>query len=259
MGITGNFYNLIKHMYSSTKIKLRLAQGLSGKFSGNTGIKQGDGLSPLLFNIFINDLNYIFDKTCDPVNLSEMQISNMLYADDLLIISKSQAGLQRCVDKLSLYCHKWHLNINMVKTKTMVISSSGKMPKSFTINLNNQPIEQTKTYKYLGLNIHNNGNFKKGTANLKQKALKAWFKCRSILNSNKINNTELYLQLFDKLVKPILMYGCEVWGPDYMRQLNTKNNIQTIDNCFCEMVHNKACKTILGIKKNSSNVASRAE
>ena len=52
MGITGNFYKLIKHMFLSTNLKIKLPKGLSPKFKSNIGIKQGDGLSPLLFNIF---------------------------------------------------------------------------------------------------------------------------------------------------------------------------------------------------------------
>ena len=158
-------------------------------------------------------------------------------------------GLQNSLDSLYAYCDKWHLEINLDKTKTMVISNSGKVPSDFKIQYNKKQLQNTKTYKYLGLLIHNNGNFIKGTSDLKTKALKAWFKCKSILQSNKINNVKLLLQLFDKLVKPILLYGGEVWGPDYLIKLVAKEDFKTIDNCFCEAVHNKACKSILQVKK----------
>ena len=58
------------------------------------GLKQGDILSPMLFNIYINDLPEIFDQPCDPVSLGNRNISCLLYADDLVIISKTATGLQ---------------------------------------------------------------------------------------------------------------------------------------------------------------------
>ena len=73
-------------MFLSTKMKIRLPRGLSPKFKSNIGIKQGDGLSPLLFNIFINDINNIFDKTCDPPDLGNLKVHNLLYADDLVLL-----------------------------------------------------------------------------------------------------------------------------------------------------------------------------
>ena len=97
------------------------------------------------------------------------------------------------------------------------------------------------------------------TSDLKIKARKAWFKCKNILYSNKVNNVKLLLELFDKLVKPVLLYGVEVWGPDYLKQLILKDDYKTIDKCFCEMIHNMACKSILGVSKYSSNIAVRAE
>jgi hypothetical protein len=147
----------------------------------------------------------------------------------------------------------------MEKTKSMVITPSGKIPSNFKVTFNNKLVEHVKKYKYLGFVIHNNGNFMRGTLALKQKALNAWFKCRSILYSQQINNVNLLLQLFDKLVKPVLLYGVEVWGPDYLHKLQVKDNLNTIDGCFCEMIHNKACKSILGVRPNCSNLAARAE
>ena len=116
-----------------------------------------------------------------------------------------------------------------------------------------QIICHTKTYKYLGLVIHSSGNFMKSTSDLKLRAFRAWFKCKRLLYTNSVSNVQLLLQLFDKLVKPVLLYGVEIWGPDYLSKLHRKNDLKTIDACFCEAVHNFACKSILGVKKNASN------
>ena len=70
-------------------------------------------LSPLLFNLYINDLPYSFESTLsDPFVLPNgTKLSSLLYADDLIILSRSKAGLQNCLSALAQYCRSWMLNI----------------------------------------------------------------------------------------------------------------------------------------------------
>ena len=56
-------------------------------FPSNIGIRQEDNISPTLFNVFLNDLQ--FDQSCDPVTLCQETLSHLLWADDLLLISES--------------------------------------------------------------------------------------------------------------------------------------------------------------------------
>ena len=64
------------------------------------GLKQGGILSPLLFNLYIDDIKDLFDNTCDPVHLLNKPLSHLLYADDLALISTTQSGLNNCLARL---------------------------------------------------------------------------------------------------------------------------------------------------------------
>ena len=44
-----------------------------------------------------------------------------MFADDLLLLSLSQTGLQEAVNRLHTYCTEWGMEVNVAKTKAMKI------------------------------------------------------------------------------------------------------------------------------------------
>ena len=106
----------LKHIIYKVHLSVRLPNVITQFFSSNIGLKQGCNLSPILFNISINDLNEIFDKTfCQQANIKNLTLNNLLYADDLFLVSETSSGLQNCLDWLQEYCNKWRLTVNIKK------------------------------------------------------------------------------------------------------------------------------------------------
>ena len=86
-------------------------------FPVKRGIRLGDSLSQLLFNIFINDIKpYFNENESRPVKLNTTLLPSLFYADDL-VISESAPGLRNSLTNLQQYCKKWKLDINLNITK----------------------------------------------------------------------------------------------------------------------------------------------
>ena len=52
--------NTIKCIYRNTKIRIKFNDGISEPIHTNKGVRQGCGLSPVLFNIYINKIKHEF-------------------------------------------------------------------------------------------------------------------------------------------------------------------------------------------------------
>ena len=64
----------------------------------------------------------------------------MLYADDLVLLSTTEEGLQRNIDRVHEYCINWGLVINTDKSKVMTFSKTGRMVKDkfrFIVGMDN--------------------------------------------------------------------------------------------------------------------------
>ena len=94
-------------MYSGLQSAVKLSYGITPFFELLIGVGQGCNLSPMLFNLFLNDLSETFHSRCDPIRIGKTELSCLLYADNLLILSETETGLSASINKLHSYVKKW--------------------------------------------------------------------------------------------------------------------------------------------------------
>ena len=162
--IGGKFYDLIKTLYSKTKCSIKHGHQRSGYFDYGNGVRQGCILSPMLFNLYLNEIPFLLDKQdTDPILLPNgSPLSCLLYADDLILISHSAAGLQNALSTVSQFCRDWMMNINTKKTKAIIFQ---KKCRKSTLDkqlfyMNEDKIDIVNSYTYLGVRFSSNGSFK---------------------------------------------------------------------------------------------------
>ena len=260
IGVGTNFYNTIKSMYSSSKSCIKLEHNITDFFPIKMGVKQGDNLSPNLFKIFINDLPKYLHLSADPVFLNSNPINCLMYADDIILLSSSADGLQQKLNILQKYCNDWCLNINTSKTKIIVFNKAGRLSKS-KFNFADVELECVSEYKYLGVSFCSSGSFSFAQKQLYQKALKSFFKLKKdFISMNPDIKTTIHI--FDHTIKPILMYGAEIWGyfNPFAKKIHPGCTMDKIySSTLCDKLHLKFCKSILGVHKSATNFAVLSE
>ena len=253
--IKDNIFRLIKDLYSKSNCAIKLGQYRTKKFKYSRGVRQGCILSPLLFNLYSNELPFSLNKTetSDSLILPDgTKLNSLLYADDLIILSRSKHGLQNCLNTLNHFCKSWKLDVNLKKTKVMIFQNKTRKLQNQNFYLDNRLVETTQEYTYLGVKLTSTGNFTAAKKQLSEKGLYALFGIRKYSNINRFP-PQLASKLFDTMISPILTYNCEVWGT-YL-----KLDINHWDKSPIEKVHLRFCKSYLGVNKKATNDACRAE
>ena len=129
---------------------LKLTEGITPFFKSDVGVRQGCNLSPMLFNLFIDDLvEYFQSAITETVKLNEYSCTCLMYADDLLLVSESWEGICQTMDKLGNYCVQLKLNISSKKTKIMIFGKNVKR-SGLTHNIGNVNVEGCQNYPHLG-------------------------------------------------------------------------------------------------------------
>ena len=145
-GIRGKMMAYIKSFLTDRKISVKIKTHLSSTFKMNTGVPQGSIISPILFDLMIND---IFADI--PV-----RVKYSIYADDgamWLPCSNLEEGLetvQVAIDSISKWSRIWGLQVSGDKTKCVIFTKKRTKPVRI-LRIRQENIEYVKTVKFLGM------------------------------------------------------------------------------------------------------------
>jgi hypothetical protein len=259
-GIGGNMLQAITAMYADVPVCVKSAEGLSGCFQSMLGVKQGCPLSPLLFGIFLDDwethLQSVVGATADQPCLAGRKVPPLLFADDMFLIALSPAGLQAQLDCLQDYCDAKKITVNAAKTQVMIMrpgGGNGKLAAGESFSYAGRPLEVVGSVKYLGLTfsqLSKQRGFASCADVLAKAGRQAMFAMRRRARELGACTVEQQCMLFDVFVKPVLSYGCEVWGVDLLLRTDCSS---------VERVHRWFCRRLQGLPKQVTSAVSLAE
>ena len=212
-GVDYELVENIKSLYRHTECYVRVRNERSEMFTYNSGLKQGCILSPILFNIVLDTIIKNCRADWKPYNIGYwrmglVNVSELCYADDMVIIARTDIDLQHNMNRLCTELNKYNMNINRSKTKTMIVGTTEKFHQ---ISVENIVLEQVNTYKYLGVIINSEGNNKDEINERTIKAGKMFNAIKTSFLGKKEIPEVTKVQVIKTVVKPILTYASESW------------------------------------------------
>lgn len=207
LGIRGSLNKWIMSFLTNRKISVKLGNTISNTCNLNLGVPQGSVLSPLLFILFINDLELHISN--------ELNIFLTMFADDttICIAAKSVKMLETTSNNLLSSFYTWcssnKLIINTSKTKYMIFHNKTTELQNVTLQLNTAKIEKVTITKFLGLHIDENLSWRTHIDHVISKLNSAYYVIRNVKS---IMDVDYLLNIYYSLVYSHLKYLILYWG-----------------------------------------------
>jgi len=147
---------LIKMCLTETYSRVRVGKNLSDMFRFRNGLKQGDALSPLFFNVPLEYAIRRVQVAQDGLKLNGTH-QFLVYADDVNILGGSVHTIKENAEALVVASKTVGLEVNADKTKYMVMSQNQNAGQSHTMKCDNtcSSFKRVEEFKYLGTTLTN--------------------------------------------------------------------------------------------------------
>ena len=211
-GIDGNFYFSVKALYTNTRSRVQVNDRMTGWFPVDQGVRQGDSLSPTLFSLYLNDLALSIKEMNNGVYIGGNNISILLYADDIVLLSPTENKLQEMLNQVNSWCSKWGMKINASKTQIVHVRNHQRPRSSFVFKCGDATLSYAEYYKYLGYTIHEFLTNDENVNVLSNAASRSAGRIINIFRKLKNLGIKTYESLYKSYVLPIMNYGSAVWG-----------------------------------------------
>ncbi|KAK7791576.1 hypothetical protein R5R35_002865 [Gryllus longicercus] len=206
LGIPEYIQNIIKGFISDRKFKVKINHSFSTLRNITAGVPQGSVLSPVLFNIFMNDI-----PKCSNVETA-------LFADDTALFSASSDinlafnRVQNNLNTLIQWTKKWRIAINSQKCQTKIFTLRRPLiPPNLKVDDNEIPWK-SEPIKYLGVLLDKKLTWKPHIHAAINKSNAKILKLYPLINQHSTLNTKCQILLYKSIILPTLTYACPVWG-----------------------------------------------
>jgi len=148
--VDNSLIEAIQSLYRGHCAKILINGEFSDSHKIEVGVKQGCTLSPILFSTFINEFPKYINNLGLGVQLSsDVILSIPLFADGIILMTESEESLQQYALELEKFCDENGLKVN---TKDQY-NGYCWITVSKLITYKNNPLDNVKSYKYLGVQI----------------------------------------------------------------------------------------------------------
>ncbi|XGW18240.1 hypothetical protein V3C99_002677 [Haemonchus contortus] len=204
-GVDPCFINLLEQCNTDTFTTIRMFQR-ELRVPIEKGVRQGDTISPKLFTTALNHAMLQLDWDDKGINIDGRKLSNLRFADDIVLISQNREELQQIVEELDDVSKA--IGHTMNRSKTMVMRN--EWADASPITLEGTTSQFTHSYVYLGRLISMDNNLRAEIMRGRRCARAAIGKIKEA--PHLVSDKKARVDLFDSTVLPALCYASETWA-----------------------------------------------
>ncbi|CAH2096300.1 unnamed protein product [Euphydryas editha] len=209
IGLDDKDLRIIRSLYWNQSATVRVDGEQTDPISIQRGVRQGCIMSPILFNCCSEVIvKEALEDVEHGVVINGQFMNNIRYADDTVLIASTEEGLCEIVNRVSLHSKKFGLNMNVSKTKVMVISHSQKILAN--IQVDGITLENVDKYRYLGSWLTDTWESDTEIRARIEVARASFTNMQKVLCCRQLS-IELRTRLLQCYIWPVVLYGCEAW------------------------------------------------
>jgi hypothetical protein len=216
--------------------------------------------SPLLFSLYVDPLEEeLLTKDAadeidgDFLSLAGVPVPCLLFADDLVLLSSTRVELQAMLGTLERFSRRTGLTVNRRQDKGRRLwAQLQKARQEGAFYIDGGAIETVASYRYLGVEVSCSGRWTPAVQALSTADLRATHALRQRCIKIQLYDPGLRPELFDILVRPILLHGAEIWGATRQIGLTTFGSQERDPT---EQVHRSFFRSLLGVRASTSGVS----
>jgi hypothetical protein len=196
------FISIIDDWYSKLSSVIRWNGVLSAPFQLNLGVRQGSILSPILFNIYVDDLIHQLESSNLGCHVGCYYYGCVMYADDLLLMAASISDMQKMLDVCALFGINNNIVFNPKKSSCLragIYNNEG----IGKLHLGSMELNWVNSVKYLGIMLSAGNVLSVDIGYMKRRF---YASCNSVLNSCKYVSEDVKLHLVKSFCLPMLTY-----------------------------------------------------
>lgn len=239
VGIRGNVLKLIENYLTNRKQRTKINNSFSSYQMVETGVPQGTVLGPILFLIYVNEINCAVEN-CKIIS----------YADDTVLVFRGQSWRQvyddtsRGMRSMTEWLSRSRLCLNFSKTSFLTFSATASgQPNVNEISIHSSDcfanncrcchIVKVEQIKYLGIVVDQHLKWSQHVNFLCGKVRKLYHKFYQL---REIVDSKISMMIYASLVESVLGYCIVVWGAAYS---NSIYNLQVVQNTVLKIIFSK--------------------
>ena len=221
MGVRGRFYNWVLDFLTERRFRVKVGSEMSVEYKVDNGIPQGSVISPVLFNVMINDIFMNLDR----------RIGSALYADDGAIWVRGRnerlvtGKIKEAIGKVEEWSYNWGFKLSVSKSCYMLFTKKRSVGDQ-NLKLYGENMERVDHFKYLGIWLDEKGTWKIHVEKTEEKCKKVNNLMRAIVGQEWGADKQALMYIYRALMRSKIDYGCFVYGAAAKTHLNKIDRVQ---------------------------------